>query len=89
MNDTTPFCLRTASQGGEQVTPVVLEAIGAAEVELFLIRENDCVPIHLRYLVALSPELPSFLVLQCEREGAVHFSIDKPVYIKTDATDGA
>ena len=74
---------------GAQVTPVVLEAIGAVEVELFFIRENDCVSIHSRYQVALSPELPSFLVLQCEREGAVHFSIDKPIYIKKDAADGA
>nr|CCA19251.1 AlNc14C66G4698 [Albugo laibachii Nc14] len=52
-------------------------------------RENECVPIHSHHQVALSPELPGFLVLQCEREGAVHFSVDKLVNIIKETADGA
>ena len=74
---------------GAQVTAAVLVAIGAVQVKLFLIRENDCVSIHSHHHVSLFSELTIFLVLQCAREGAVHCSVDRPVYIRKDTGDGA
>ena len=63
---TTVLSTEGLTRRGAQVTPVVLETIGAVEIKLF-IQENNCVPIRFHHHVPLGANLSRFLVLECER----------------------
>ena len=69
-----------------QITPIVLNTIGAVKIKLFSSENKYRLnPSH----VALSLNLPRVFVVLFKRKGALHFRVHKPFYTIYDAADGA